>query len=462
MMRHNSTNKKLLALFVLAVAVRLSLFMYVCADPRGIQQPDSRAYLDSARGYLKHGVLAHQDSPERPDAYRMPLYPFFLASVLYFAAGDVRGVVLFQIFLDGILVVIVFLLAELTWKGSGFLAGLLAAFNLGLITYSHFILTETLFVVIFAVLLLILVVSTARASRMKSIALGSLLGIVSLIRPVAIYLPILLYPFLFIALLVKQRIPPGRAAMHMVLMTASFALVLFPWMIRNHKAYGNWRLTAQTGEHLVQYLVPFVWQYSRGVPFLEGRERINIELKTEADKAGVDLSNGNPFEVSRFERKLAEKHLASEPLSAVIKAWFYGMTKNLFAPAMVDFSNLLLINRSRFFATPGATLPERAKNFIRSTGGLGLLLVVSMIVIAVFRILQLGGLYLMVKSGRRWEACLFSLIIAYFLLASGPVGYAKYRLPLEPILAVLAAISMAWIYEKTKQKRHRSKSSYAS
>jgi len=43
---------------------------------------------------------------------------------------------------------------------------------------------------------------------------------------------------------------------------------------------------------------------------------------------------------------------------------------------------------------------------------------------------------------KKWEGLLCLVIIGYFLIVSGPVGYAKYRLPFEPILIVLLAIGL--------------------
>jgi hypothetical protein len=36
-------------------------------------------------------------------------------------------------------------------------------------------------------------------------------------------------------------------------------------------------------------------------------------------------------------------------------------------------------------------------------------------------------------------------VLTYFVLFNGPVIGPKYRLPMEPVLIVLAAISLAWL-----------------
>jgi len=42
-------------------------------------------------------------------------------------------------------------------------------------------------------------------------------------------------------------------------------------------------------------------------------------------------------------------------------------------------------------------------------------------------------------------------VIAYFLLLNGPVATPKYRLPMEPVLIVLAAIPLAWMAQRRRR-----------
>ena len=134
--------------------------------------------------------------------------------------------------------------------------------------------------------------------------------------------------------------------------------------------------------------------------------------------------------------------LKKEPKIAIIKAWAFGMAKNLFAPAIIDLSYLLNIERPHFFYTEGKTLIDRAWNFIRNMKGFfGWAVIGSLVAMIIFRSLQLWGLILSVWH-RRWEGILLFLIPFYFLFISGPVGYAKYRLPFEPLLIVLMAIGI--------------------
>jgi hypothetical protein len=47
-----------------------------------------------------------------------------------------------------------------------------------------------------------------------------------------------------------------------------------------------------------------------------------------------------------------------------------------------------------------------------------------------------------------WAAVFAGGVLAYFLLLSGPVAAPKYRLPMEPVLIVLAALPLARLAQR--------------
>ena len=383
----------------------------------------------------------------------MPVYPGFLATVFWTFGGSLLAVVLVQILVDSLSCVLIYRLGEMLWEGNGFLSGILAAFNLGMITYSHFVLNDSLFLFVFLLFLIGLVRYLREPSWQGSVLLGVVLGAATMIRPVITYLPLALIPLIFLALLIKHHQLFLPAAGKALAVGIVFVICLVPWMARNYAHYGRWSLTAQSGEHLLQYIVPFTWQYSRGVPFIEGMRQTSDAFKEKAAKANLDLNKASPFEVSDFHVKMAMDYLREEPKSAIAKAWFFGMVKNLFAPSIIDFSYLLKIERPHFFYTEGTTTLERAWNFMTGMKGwFGWAVVGSMVVLGLSRVIQVWGLGRMFRTNP-WESLLLVLIIAYFLIVSGPVGYAKYRLPFEPILIVFLAVGLKDLYGRLRRTR---------
>jgi uncharacterized membrane protein (UPF0136 family) len=282
----------------------------------------------------------------------------------------------------------------------------------------------------------------------NSIFLGAIIGITAMIRPVILYFPVFILPLFFIYHVYKLGIPALSATGRILSVMLVFVFIISPWLVRNFSHYGRFRLGAQGGEHLLPYVVPFVWQYSKGIPFIEGMKKVNEKFHEECKREHIDIEKANPFEVNDFQVKMAIEYLKKEPKSAIIKAWIFGIVKNLFAPAIIDFSYLLNIERPHFFYSKGATLIERAKNFILNMPGLfGWAVIGSIFGLIASRLLQLWGFFLLLRK-KKWEGILLLLVISYFLLVSGPVGYAKYRLPFEPILIILLAISLRDIYER--------------
>ena len=147
---------KLLVVFSVALLIRGILFLNVINHPQVILQPDSRMYVSLAQGIRQHGTHCYPDKPEHLDVERMPGYPLFLAFFLWSFGGSLLPVVVIQIILDSLSCVLIYHLGETIWKGTGLISGILASLIMGMITYSHFILNDSLFLFIFLILLTVI------------------------------------------------------------------------------------------------------------------------------------------------------------------------------------------------------------------------------------------------------------------------------------------------------------------
>jgi len=132
--------------------------------------------LELAQGLRQHGAFCYPGQVDKPDAERMPVYPGFLATVFWTFGGSLLAVVLVQILVDSLSCVLVCKLGEMLWKGNGFLSGILASLNLGMITYSHFILNDSLFLFVFLFFLIGLVRYLREPGWEGSVLLGMVLG----------------------------------------------------------------------------------------------------------------------------------------------------------------------------------------------------------------------------------------------------------------------------------------------
>lgn len=448
-------NKKCLIIFLVAAVIRGLLFFSVLEHPQMIFQPDSRMYAGLAEGIRQHGSFSGPDTSWEPNVERMIGYPVFLAFLLSMFGGSYLAVVAFQAVLDSVSCVLVGVLGERVWSGTGLLAGIFAAVNLNMLTYSLFVLSDSLFLLILLVGILAMIRFLEKPVWRAGAFLGVFLGLATLVRPVLFYFSIFLMPFLWAFFVWKKRVSIARSAGLVLVSGLLFAVVVVPWFIRNQAVGGRFQLTSQAGEHLLQYVVPFVWQYSKGTPFIEGMKKANREMALKNEQEAVDWKRLSAFERSERQVDMAIEILKKEPLLAIIKAWGFGMAKNLFAPAIIDLSYLLNVERPHFFYTQGKTLVDRGINFVKGIEGwFGWAVLGSLVLMPIVRLAQLWGLICLFRK-EAWIAGLFTLIIGYFLLVSGPVGYAKYRLPFEPVLIVLLGVGIKEIASRFPVMRLR-------
>jgi uncharacterized membrane protein YdcZ (DUF606 family) len=66
-----------------------------------------------------------------------------------------------------------------------------------------------------------------------------------------------------------------------------------------------------------------------------------------------------------------------------------------------------------------------------------------------FLVLEAVGFTMLARMSP-WAAVFAGGVLAYFLLLNGPVATPKYRLPMEPVLIVLAALPLAWLLDRRR------------
>ncbi|GIV97034.1 MAG: hypothetical protein KatS3mg057_1691 [Herpetosiphonaceae bacterium] len=263
----------LLAILALALAIRLVLWSLPEHQPAN----DEVEYLTVARDLLAgRGWRFYEGYPW----LRAPLYPLFLAGSLALAGGDARLASLPAIALSVATVYLLFLLGQaitifqrsipgLRTRAdlhsdpaislrAGLLAALLSALLLTLATFANLWMAETLWNVLFALALLLLLRWWASPRLALAAAAGVVLGLATLTRS----LPMLFTPAIVLWMLVRFRfqgasstpeIEGSRAEsrgaklpIHAALFAVCFVLTLSPWTLRNWLAYSAF-IPVETG-----------------------------------------------------------------------------------------------------------------------------------------------------------------------------------------------------------------------
>lgn len=458
----------LLIILVAALIPRLCLFAVNIPHPERWITPDSVGYHNLGYNLLHHGTFSQSDKPPLALDYdRVPIYPLYV-SMMYAISGNRDSAVIFsQLFLSAATCWFLFLtVRQILGQRWALAAALAQAFSLSSIVACQYLLTETLFTLMLSIqlYLAILYKETGRNkndSREKDASVGPapspvtpdlrlltaatiLLGLMTLCRPISL---LWIIPQCFL-LLCETRLPILKRLTRIALSIALFALVLFPWMLRNRIQDGAWFLTTNAG-----YTVFF-----HNVAALEARRtgqsaeklRQQWDRETQAEFAANPQHYRTAHEQNAYRMARAKEKIRQAP----------------FLYARLHFQPYILLpNITSFFELIGQTQPHRGTLDVLNREGL--LAAVrhyfgnrtDLIALGVPWIILLMTIYAGVCLGllrwlltRNWINLLLFLAFAeYYLLLPGPVTLPRYREPAMPMLILTAAVGLAWI-GKNKNK----------
>jgi hypothetical protein len=126
-----------------------------------------------------------------------------------------------------------------------------------------------------------------------------------------------------------------------------------------------------------------------------------------------------------------------------VRAWLEGMVINLASPALVHDPRVRALPKPSFYNTDGTTLWQRARVYLfEQIGTYQIILIIGLLVSIPLLILQAMGFFILARA-YPWAALFAGGVVAYFLLIGGPVATPRYRMPIEPILIVLASIALS-------------------
>ncbi len=422
--------------FVLALLVRLINLALLEGDASFFAEQDTFGYWALGTELTKPGGFS---STLMAMTDRMPLYPLLVAGVQAAFGNAPRMVALVQAVIDAGTCGLIAALGALVSPRIGLIAGVLAALSATLIVFSTQVLTDTLFLFFFTLMLLAGAHLPTRPTGALAALAGFAGGLAAATRPAVAVLLAAGAPLVF-AIALAQRRGFVRALAAAILFSLAAALPIAPVLLRNAVHYESSGLTSQTGDHLAFWIVPLVTERADGTPYRTSVDRMAALYQERLSERGTD---GNPFRRAAVLTELAREQMARLPLSAYVRAWLEGMVVNLGAPALLADPRVRALPKPSFFDTPGASLWQKARAYLLDDPGrYQLVLVVGLLATLPFVVLEAAGLVMLART-RPWAALFAGGVLAYFLLLNGPVATAKYRLPMEPVLIVLAAIALA-------------------
>ena len=358
----------LAVLLLVALAIRVA---WALAQPAEVDArlPDQYEYLRLAESFRWGMGLQFYDARfyQTVVAYRTPGYPFFVA--LFNA--DPRSVRLAQALLDTSTVLAVFLIAR-RWLAAGpaLLASASITFNPFLVYFSSLLLSETLFTAMLAwgVALLVL--------RPNYIWGGVVLALSVLVRPSAAALPVVLGICAAFLHYVPGDVTPRRRWPRLPVGTTMLLLViltLLPWALRNRALLKEWVwLTTNGGVTKYDGFNPDATG-SSDQDFLASPEMAHLRRMTEverdaylSDLAGQWISRtwqDDPTRLFRLTLAKLARTWSPIPLSEEFGgrreyraiAWLYSIpfyvlvVVGLWSPGIPRVAKLLLVAPAAYF-----------------------------------------------------------------------------------------------------------------
>ncbi len=216
-----------LALAAIGVRVAFVTMARSIGDPNSM---DAQNYLEIAENLLAGNGFALGGGPT---TFVAPLYPTFLAVLQALFGKSVMAIKLVQAIIGGASAILVFDLARrFVRPGLAFVGAVIFAFHPEMIAVTAFLYTETLFIFLALCTFIGMVRALQQPNWRRFLLAGILLGVTNLCRGTLYYLPVFLFPLLLV-----YRHEIKRRALGLVVLTAGMALTIAPWAWRNYTTF---------------------------------------------------------------------------------------------------------------------------------------------------------------------------------------------------------------------------------
>jgi 4-amino-4-deoxy-L-arabinose transferase-like glycosyltransferase len=415
---------------------------------------DSKAYLEKAELLYESGSFAPTPAYQQFPYYTLG-YPTFIALIYKIFGKSVNWIILIQVLLTLLSALLIFITARRLFNELvGLIAFALTCTNVGFLTFSQFILTESilaLFLILFferftAYLYnigklnetargeLVEPSPAGRRAAHKNLIFSALaLGVSVIIKPAALYFPIFLFPLI---LHKTKSIKP--AALFLLL----FFSPIFLYMMHNKAVFDQFKIANLESTNTYFWFYPNVLAEKYGST--SDIERLKLQVLS-----GVNNSN------IQAVKDLFWQDLKQNPF-LFIYIWLKNVAKTfggLFTTNLKVLVEPTVHGGDISFFKLKGTFWEKAWLYIEAG--------------ATSNWVRTVGLYETMWSGLRYILCFLALLmilgyrrynllylvttyIFYFSIITGHDGCARFRMMFEFVLIILAAYGL-WILLANKE-----------
>lgn len=484
----------LVSLFIGAFFLRAAVFWgYLSKDDR-YWQVDSQTYHAVAKS-IAHGEGISLEGC--PHFYRLPGYPFFLALYYFLVEVNTKNVLWPQVFVASCIPVFIFLLSCFLFPGAlmaARVASLYSAIHIGFVLYSGFFMTESFFILFFLLFLLFFLRSThfffcrykiidevhayatcpfssfipdpvasgqeyirfyeknlardfsrfkelsleGRADMKQLVMAGIFLGIASLFRPVGHYLVILALIILVVARDTwYEKLTKGTILFFSWLVPVSF------WLLRNFMLTGYLFFHTLPGGHFLYLSAARVAMHVQKCSYQDARKNLYKEVHENIDKKAKNLGRSlQEIEICHEHEKLAIAYFKKYPFIAA-KNWCLDMFRTMFSLYTAELVYLESGRAEVDYFKKGRSVQEMFMRYLVPEHVPLWLKLLVWFEIFLFLMVLIGFIgycisAAMLRSHNLCVAVAAVLFIGLFIVLALSGGYARMRLPAEPLIIILS------------------------
>jgi len=404
---------------------------------------DTSGYVATAKGIVQEGKYCSE--------YRLPIYPFLIAAIMLFT-DDIQNVVLFLqiicLFATGLTAMRI---AGYFGFKHGAVVLFLVIFNPCAILYSHLILPDTLFTSVFLLYVLFLIGSYHKGNKAHALGAGICTVVLTLTRGNGLYL-IILMPFIIMLgySFFHRKLPSGRVIQLCAISLGTAIVGLAPWLCYNLAHTGQLRINSpEYVNYTVHENVVRVEYLALGKSKEAAKESVLHKARKYAGISESQSGINSAHDAYQMVAKYAKDILLGYPSRVLAYAMAKSLGYFILDPGYKGFANHLAID--------SLAIDKQTLGADVSVSGFFSELFLSrslsikvysffVVYILLLRILGLIGIASLVRQRRYDLLTLCIILIFYFTFISGFIGYARYRLPIDPLLILLAACGGQSLY----------------
>jgi len=418
------------AIIVVAAVARVGWAAWIAhAEPAAVETPDTAGYLQPAWALVEEGRFSLSPSDATPMYVRTPGYPAFLAPMLWltdseWAISPIQAIVSVAAVATTVLV---------GWRLFGTTVGLVAGAVVAVDPLQFLaagtIMTESLTTVVLTAIVAVgaMVFALRRAGDVPLVAvlgLGALVAAATMLRPTFWF-----YPVVLLALLAIRFRGLGRRSLvtRLLVFLLPIVVVVGGWQLRNHSAVDSWQVSGISDINLYCYNAAEVEASVAGIDYDASRRRLGCPTEypnpdgacTRTVGYGCWMpdpeADGQGF--NEWGRKGLDIMLDHPVASARVLG--EGVVREIAGGARSRVSRYLDIDTS-----------------------MPLTIALSAWVLALWVLAAIGALVGLRSKHRAFWAFVIATIGYVILISTGTAGDARFRSPLVPLIALLAALGI--------------------